>query len=86
MTPFDTEPDFINEIGVKWWRDPVTTDYARSPDRCGTVLAAQGWIIERPDGFRSRLLVSEAGEVIADDQLLEGMGIKIDLLKMQARD
>ena len=26
--PWDKTPDYVNEIGVKWWLDKDTTDYA----------------------------------------------------------
>lgn len=34
----DSEPDFINDEGVKWWLDKSTTDYAQRKDINGNTL------------------------------------------------
>lgn len=83
---FDTEPDFVNEIGVKWWRDTYTTQYAQKKDSQGTSLDAVCYYVEEVSGKRTRLLVHRSGTILADDQSLEGIGIKIDILKMLQRD
>ena len=82
---FDREPDFINEIGVKWWRDEHTTSYAHKPDIHGTTLIATCFYVEEPSGRRSRVLISKDC-ILADDQSLEGIAIKIDVLKLLKRD
>lgn len=84
--PFDTEPEFINELGVKWWQDKSTTEYARKPDLAGTSLAAHAWFVEQPNGCKTRVLVSEKGEILAEAQALDDMGMKIDILKFAQRD
>jgi hypothetical protein len=84
--PFDTEPDFVNELGIRWWKDSATTEYARNPDAAGTVLAAHAWFIEHPNGWRTRVIVSERGEVLAEGQALDDIGMKIDILKFAKRE
>ena len=84
MIDFDKKPDFINEIGVKWWLDDSITKYAQREDMHGTTLDAACYAIEEPNGRRTRVLVCN-GEIIEEDQLLEGMAIKIDLRKFLKR-
>lgn len=84
---FDVEPDFINEQGVKWWIDKSTTQYAREEDQYGTTLNAIGWVAETPTGSQSRVLIDEDTKaIIAESPQMEGIGVKIDLLKYMARD
>jgi hypothetical protein len=85
VSPFDTPPDFVNELGVKWWRDQHTTDYARRKDAYGVSLEAVGYYIELPEGGRTRLVLSKHGEVLAEGQSLDAVGTKIDLLKFAMR-
>jgi hypothetical protein len=40
------------------------------------------WTVCRPDGHRTRLL-TEGQNILAEDQTLEGLGLKIDLLSFQ---
>lgn len=85
-TLFDGEPEFVNELGVKWWRDAHTTDYAQRPNARGTRLDAVCFGIEEPGGRRTRVLISRAEELIDEDQSLEGMAVKIDVRKMLKYD
>lgn len=84
--PFETEPDFMNELGVKWWRDDSTTHYAQKPDIHGTTLEAVCFYLEEPNGRRTRVLISKAGEIIEEDQSLEALAVKIDIRKFLKRD
>jgi len=81
---FSTLPDFVNAEGVKWWHDKDTERYATSEDRHGTRLRVKAWIVERPDGYRTRLLI-ESGKIIGEAQSLEAIGAKIDWLKCATR-
>lgn len=38
-------------------------------------------MVEATDGFKTRVLVSTGGEIIEEDQSLEGLAVKIDLRK-----
>ena len=78
---FKTEPLAINEKGVKFWLDKSTTEYAQNPDINGTVLDVVCYFIEEANGRRSRILVKN-GEIIEEDQSLEGIACKIDIRKM----
>ena len=71
-------PDFVNDEGVKWWHESSLTRYAFSKGFVGVRV----WTVERPDGHRTRLF-TEGQDVLAEDQTLEGLGIKIDLLAFQ---
>ena len=81
---FSKPPDFVNAEGVKWWRDKDTERYACCEDQFGTRLEIEAWIVERPDGYRTRLLI-EFGKIIGQAQSLEAIGSKIDWLKCATR-
>jgi len=87
LIPIETmqEPDFINDEGFKWWKDKNITDYARREDSFGTTLKATCFIVEEPNGRKTRLLVSEDQQILADEQGLEAMAVKIDMLKFLER-
>lgn len=69
----DKEPDFINSEGIKWWLDKNLTNYARKLKNTSV------WIIEKPDKFRTRLLLID-NEIVYENQTLEGMACKIDAI------
>ena len=71
-------PDFVNDEGVKWWHEAGMTRYAFSKGFAGVRV----WTVERPDGYKTRLF-TEGETILADDQTVEGLGIKIDLLAFQ---
>lgn len=84
------EPDFVNELGHKWWKDESTTKYATQKDSNGTSLDdAAVWFVEmqNPNGtaHHTRVLVMNGG-VKHEDQSLEGMAVMIDTLKFLKRD
>jgi hypothetical protein len=55
LTPvWGTTPDFVNELGVKWWKDAETTKWATREDEHGTTLDATVFFVEEPNGTRSR--------------------------------
>lgn len=83
-TPFETEPDFVNDLGVKWWYDEFTTQYAQKPDFWGIKLNAICYYVEEPNGNRTRVLVSD-GNIIEEDQNLEALAVKIDCRKFLMR-
>ena len=71
-------PDFVNDEGVKWWHEADLTRYAF----CKGFAGVRVWSVERPDGYRTRLF-TEGETILADDQTVEGLGIKIDVLAFQ---
>jgi hypothetical protein len=71
-------PDFTNDDGVQWWYEPTLTRYALSKGLADTKV----WTVHRPDGHRTRLLTT-GQNILAEDQTLEGLGLKIDLLAFQ---
>ena len=83
--PWDEDPIFINEEGVKWWIDESTTKYAQKEDKHGTKLDAVCYVTEEPNGRKTRVLVSKNQEIIEEDQTLDGMGCKIDVRKFLKR-
>jgi hypothetical protein len=56
----------------------MLTRYALSKGLSGMKV----WTAHRPDGHRTRLL-TEGQNILAEDQTLEGLGLKIDLLSFQ---
>jgi len=84
---FVGEPDFVNEVGVKWWKDESTTRYAQRADIKGTKLEnVVCFAIEEANGHRTRVLVSQEQGVLCEDRSLEGIACKIDVLKVLKRD
>jgi hypothetical protein len=76
------KPDFINDQGVKWWMDRVTTEYARKPNAAGkALLTAIAWKVEESNGKKSFLL-TDGDKVLAESQQLEAIACKIDFLKL----
>lgn len=85
MFETDREPDFVNELGVKWWLNNNLTTYASQPDHRGTVLSdVLVYIVEFPEGRKTFVLVRN-GNVIFDDPSLETVGSRIDTLKVMQR-
>jgi hypothetical protein len=75
-----TEPDFVNEIGVKYWFQNDLTRYAFLKGLRGVRV----WLAERPTGFKAYIL-TEDDTVLLEDQTLEGLGLKIDLMAFQKK-
>jgi len=79
---FSKEPDHINEKGVKWWKDDFLTDHAAREDHNGISLKGiTVWLVEKPNGYRTRLII-ENDKPIYESQQLEGIGFRIDVLKL----
>lgn len=78
---FDTKPDLINEIGVKWWHNKSLTDYAQRDSRVGKGLEMVAYYTEMPDGKRSFVLVDKDG-VAHEGMALDGVAAHIDVLKL----
>jgi hypothetical protein len=86
LTPvWGTPPDFVNELGVKWWKDADTTKWATREDEHGTTLDAAVFFVEEANGTRSRVMIQD-GAVVAAEQSLEALAVKIDVLKFLKRD
>jgi hypothetical protein len=82
--PCDKPPEFVNEKGVKWWKDEHTTAYAQKENHNGKKLDAVCWYIEEPCGRRTRVLIGKNGKFLGENQSLEGIGCRIDVLKFLA--
>jgi len=82
---FADEPDFINEDGTKWWLDKSTTDWAKRKDSHGTSLDMIVYLVEKADGYMTRLLLDSEGNLIDEQQNLEQLAVKIDMLKAYER-
>ena len=79
---FSGEPDFVNELGVKWWLDRFLTEYARNPDFAGRTLPdAAVYYVEEPGGHRCRVFVLD-GEAEYESERLEDIGVHIDVMKL----
>lgn len=88
MNIFDTEPNFVNEEGTKWWIDRDATRWATREDRFGTSLPnVVCWVLETKTGYRTYLLVdSETQQALYESQQLEAIAQRIDVLKLMERD
>ncbi len=82
---FADEPDFVNEEGTKWWKDKSTTDWAQREDQFGTSLDMIVYLVEKTDGYMTRLLLDTDGNLIDEQQNLEALAVKIDMLKAAER-
>lgn len=77
----DAEPDFINELGVKWWVHESLTAYAGKPLKTLPRLdESVVYLTERPNGYKSFVLICDSIP-LAESQTLEGMAFKIDALR-----
>lgn len=86
LSLFEGEPDFVNEIGTKWWKDELTTQYAQRPGKQGIPLMCTCYALEMVDGYKMRVLVDVNGNIIEEDQSLEGLACKIDVRKFLLND
>lgn len=77
------KPDFINDIGVKWWLDKSSTQYAHKKDVKGISLKnLYVYMVEETNGVRTYVIVdNENGEFVYENQQLEAIGVRIDMLK-----
>ena len=71
----DSPPDFVNEDGVKWWKDSRTNEYARNKG-----IDLHCFAVETPDKCRTYLLLDNEKYIIHDSSSLESVLIKIDVL------
>ena len=74
MIDFDSAPDFVNEKGVKWWREQTLCEYARSKGLKGISV----WRVELPDGMRNYVVV-DGGQAVKESQRLEDVGVWLDV-------
>jgi hypothetical protein len=79
----DTEktPDFINEQGVKWWFDAITTGYAK----CCNLPNHKVWLVEELNGSRI-YVITEGDKIVGESQQLDGIGVKLDVLGFLAKE
>jgi hypothetical protein len=83
FTPWDINqpPDFVNELGIKWWFDAETTKWAHRKDSKGISLPdIHCFFIEKPDGYKSRVLIQNNKDIY-ESQSLEAVACRIDILK-----
>ena len=81
----DREPDFINEIGTKWWSVDLLNDACKRPDKHGITIDARCYIVELKNGERHYVMVQN-NEVVYENQNLEAFCVYIDTLKILERD
>jgi len=77
------KPYFVNEEGFEWYIDEEMTEYARKKDPRNGNEGLKGvvcFFVKKGD-FITRTLIDEHQHILHDDQSLEGMATKIDLLK-----
>lgn len=88
--PWDKEgskPYYVNEQGYEWWIDTSSTDYARSDTRPGHPLKAICFYVRKDGRALSRVLIDEnTNDVLADEQNLEALAVKIDILRFHESD
>ncbi len=72
---FQTKPDFVNEQGTKFWLDKFNTDYAKKKGLKNTKV----FFLEDKKGYKTRVIIKN-GKYKSEGQVLENIGIKIDLM------
>lgn len=74
-----------NELGVKWLVDAPLTDWCKRKDHNNISLQNHRvWIVETPDGRRTRLLC-EGQHIIYESPRMEDIAFKIDFIKIQKK-
>ena len=79
-TPDTPDPYFVNEQGIKWWRDHKTTQHALRQGPGVVLHGAAAFIVETPEGLRSHVLVRK-GAVIAEARQPEVLATMIGRLR-----
>lgn len=76
------EPDFVNELGTKWWLDAGSTHYARqSRGNLDGMPGAAVFLTKTTDGYKTYMLTVD-NVFIAESQQLEGIGFEIDKARL----
>lgn len=79
----DEKPCHTDPVtGAQWWLDKLCTEYARMdlPNANGLKNVAVFFV--RTGDRCARLAIDRDQNILADDQTLEGMGTKLDFLKI----
>ena len=76
------DPDFINELGVKWWIYKEGFNYAKRYDNLKTL---KFWIIEDVNRIRQYVITSE-DKILYTTQQLEALGVHIDILARMIKE
>lgn len=78
------EPNFVNELGIKWYFDELVTDYCMKENISGVFLDnVLAYVVVLPSGETNRVLVDVNNkEVIYATKRLEEIGVEIDKLKL----
>lgn len=80
--PTDNEPDFVNDLGTKWWLDDSLTAYAHTPNAKDVALPnVRCFIVELQGGVKRRLVV-EGEEILREAGSIEDVATYLDLLKL----
>lgn len=79
------KPDFVNELGVKWWLDRSATSYARKPDLKGTTMDVLVYRVEHPNGASAFIVTDGGGEPMKECPSLEAVGAWVDFTKAAKR-
>ena len=82
---FDKEPDFINEQGVKWWKENGVLD-KHAQEALGE--KASVWIVQTPEQAEHNIgeyLLLEREEILDHTPSMEGMAYKIDFEALRRR-
>ena len=70
---FQSEPDYVNPEGTKWWKsESLSNEAERELGKNYRVYAAQ-----TVEDNRSYILIDDSDEVLDMDSSMEGMAIKI---------
>ena len=71
---FKEEPDFINDVGTRWWKNDILTRHAE--EKLGKGYRV--YVAQSIEGARDYLLLDDNNEILDGDHRLDGMSFKID--------
>ena len=75
-------PYYEDPSGTKWWLDKDMTQHARRDIPMAKGLVNVAVFFVKVGDYATRIAIDDKRSVLAEDQTLEGMGCKLDILKI----
>lgn len=72
MFPFESKPDFVNDVGIKWWLYKGMTEKLHK---------GQVFNVEFPSGERQRVILQD-GNIVYETQDIDSLCCRIDVLNL----
>lgn len=78
------QPDFVNDVGIKWYFDTHTTEYARSDSLKSSgkgIATIRCYVVVFPSGEVTRVILDN-NMPIYENTSLDAIGCFLDMLKL----